>query len=169
MYKQTVSRKQLPTFAAIALIVLGVFVVYFIAGFVVFLGARAGFPYLEYLIYALLVAAGVYLIGNWLTSYAYALSDTELLLEKYVGKRLRQREVIELNSIEAFCPYAEGQKGAVGGTLRFAYGKKGLMALRARAEGTQYLIIWLPDAEMIKRLMDAIGREDDQDDQKQRE
>ncbi len=168
MYKQTVARKQLPTFAAIALIVLGVFVVYFVAGFIVFFGASIGFPYLEYLVYALLIAAGVYLISHWLTSYAYALSSTELLFEKYVGKRLRQREVVELNAIESFCPYGEGQK-ADGGTLRFAYGKKGLMALTARADGTRYLILWMPDGEMIKRLMDAIGREDDKDDQQKGE
>ncbi len=168
MYKQTVARKQLPTFAAIALIVLGVFVVYFVAGFVVFLGASIGFPYLEYLIYALLVAAGVYLISHWLTSYAYALSDTELLLEKYVGKRLRQREVVKLSSIEIFCPYTEGQK-AEGGTLRFAYEKNSLMSLTVRADGTRYLILFQPDAELSKRLMDAVGREGDQDDQQQPE
>ncbi len=165
MYKQTATRKQLPTFAAIALIVLGVFVVYFIASLIVFLGASIGFPYLEYLVYALLVAGGVYLINHMLTSYAYALSETELLLEKYVGKRLRQREVVELSAVEVFCPYAKGQK-AEGGTLRFAYGKKGLMALTVRADNTRYLIIFMPDGEMAKRLMDAVGREDDQDDQK---
>ena len=166
MYKQTVARKQLPTLAAIALIVFGVFAVYFIAGFIVFLGARVGFVYLEYVIYALLVAAGVYLIGNWLTSYAYALSDAELLLEKYVGKRLRQREVLELSAVESLCPYTGAHK-AEGGTLRFAYGKKNLMALTVRMDGTRYLIIWMPDGEMAKRLMDAIGREDDQNDHQQ--
>ena len=168
MYKQTVARKQLPAFIAIALIVLGVFAVYFIAGFIVFLGASIGAPYLEYLVYALLVAAGVYVIGHWLTSYAYALSDTELLLEKYVGKRLRQREVVALSSIETFCPYTEGMKSE-GGTLRFAYAKNSLMALTVRADGTRYLILWQPDVEMARRLMDAVGREGDKHDQQQPE
>ncbi len=168
MYKQTVARKQLHSALAIALIVLGVFIVYFIASFIVFLGRQIGFPYLEYLVYALLVAAGVFLIRDWLTSYRYALSDKELLLEKYVGKRLRQREVIELRAIEAFCPYAEGQK-AEGGTLRFAYGKKSLKALYVRADKVRYLILWQPDEEMSIRLMEAVGREDDQYDQQQSE
>ncbi len=166
MYKQTVARKQLHSALAIALIVLGVFFVYFIASFIVFLGASIGAPYLEYFVYILLVAGAVYLTRGWLTSYRYALSDTELLLEKHVGKRLRQREVIALSFIEFFGPYEEGQK-AEGGTLRFAYGKKGLKALHARADGTRYVILWQPDEEMTKRLMDAVSRKGDKDDQQQ--
>lgn len=160
LYKQTVARKQPHTALAFVIIFVGVFVIYFLASFIVYAGARLGVPYLEYAVYALLIAAGYFILRDWLTSYRYALSETELLLEKYTGKRMSQREVIELRAIESFGPYKKGagDPKPEGGTLLFGYKKRVDMALTVRADGTRYLILLQPDAELSRRLCAVVQK-----------
>jgi hypothetical protein len=161
LYKQTVARKQPPSFIAIPLIIAGVFVIYFVGNVLVYLGIRLGFPYLQYAVYALLIAAGVFVMRNWLTSYRYALSESELLVEKWIGKRVRAREVAELSAILSFGEYDPAEKPE-GGTLLYAYKTKGAKALGVRANGTRYLILIQPDEELTKRLSDSVRRESGQ-------
>lgn len=151
MYKQTVQRKQRNAFISILLVVLLVFAILLAADLIGYAARLIGFAGAEYVVYVLLILLAVYIVRNRLTSYCYALSETELLLERLIGNRVRGREVIPLKSVAGYGAYEKQMKK--GERLVFAYKPYEAAKILSVCEGGEtYTIIISPDAEMDERL-----------------
>jgi len=97
---------------------------------VVFIVADAlGFRlYHQYVVYALLIVLGVFIVRRGLTEYEYDVVDDELIIERYIGDRGRELLRIKLKSILSLGP----EKPRAVRLQRLTY--------RARRQGVIYLV-----------------------------
>jgi hypothetical protein len=84
--------------------------------------------YHQYVVYALLIVLGVFIVRRGLTEYEYDAVDDELIIERYIGERGRELLRIKLKSILSIgLEKPESVK-----LQRFTY--------RARRRGVTYLV-----------------------------
>ena len=84
--------------------------------------------YHQYVVYALLIVLGVFIVRRGLTEYEYDVVDDELIVERYIGDRGRELLRIKLKSILSLGP----EKPQAAKLQRLTY--------RARRRGVTYLV-----------------------------
>jgi hypothetical protein len=156
MIRETATRKGSLGYKGLLLIVAIAAVIILMSWLIGYVENALGIHNLEYIIYALLLALGVFVLQHFVTQYRYSLFDDELILEKLLGKRITPVVNVFIWDILSFEKNNSSEKVKIAKSYSLFTDGSNKWSLTFKKDGEIYEAVFSPSEDFVKQLLSAI-------------
>ena len=157
MIRETATRKGSLGYKGLLLIIAIAVAIIFMSWLIGYVENALGIHNLEYIIYAILLALGFFVIQYFVTQYRYSLFDDELILEKMLGKKITPVVNVFIWDILSFEKINSSEKVKIAKSYSLCADGSNKWSLTFKKDGEIYEAVFSPSDEFVKQLVSAIN------------